>query len=144
MKLKLSAGILAAVFSLASCSEPSDTNSTTAVTSQVSPPVTETPTTSVPSEVTSMADYEALEKAALSGDYQAQRNVAYTLSTSIPHNVILGCAWRIVIIESGSTQVDQSDTGNKTFYCGKLSKDEFAAAEAQAKTLQGMIERNQK
>lgn len=144
MQLKLIVYILAAVFFLASCSEPSDTSSTSAVTSEVSAPASQTSTTSVPSEVSSMADYEALEKAALSGDYQAQRNLAYTLSTGIPNDIILGCAWRIVIIESGSTQVDQSDTGNKTAYCGKLSEDELAAAQAQAKTLQGMISKNQK
>ena len=89
----------------------------------------------VPTEVKSMADYEAMEKAALSGDYQAQRNLAYTLSTSIPFNPILGCAWRIVIVESGSSQVDQSDTGNKAFYCDKLSADELLAAQAQAEKL---------
>lgn len=144
MKLKLSAGILAAIFSLASCSEPSDTSSTSAVTSEVSAPASQTSTTSVPSEVSSMADYEALEKAALAGEYQAQRNLAYTLSTGIPHDVILGCAWRIVIVDSGSPQVDQSDTGNKTFYCGKLSADEFRAAQSQAKNLQDMIGKNQK
>ncbi|WP_434026584.1 hypothetical protein [[Pseudomonas] boreopolis] len=94
----------------------------------------------VPTEVNSMSDYEKIEQAALSGDYQAQRNLAYTLTTSIPHDPILGCAWRIVIVESGSEQVDQSDTGNKASDCDqKLNADELTAAKAQAKKLQAQI-----
>lgn len=85
-------------------------------------------------------NYEELEEAALTGDYQAQRNLAYTLTTKLPHNPILGCAWRIVIIESGSDQVDQSDTGNKNFDCDqKLSADEMVAAKQQARNLQEKI-----
>lgn len=93
-----------------------------------------------PSKPSGLSKFEEMKKAALSGDYQAQRNLAYTLSTGIPHNAILGCAWRIVIVKSGSPQVDQSDTGNKTFFCEKkLNSDELAAAEAQAKKLRAKI-----
>lgn len=87
-----------------------------------------------------MQEFEALEKKALNGDYQAQRNVAYWLTGGNngvpPLNPILGCAWRIVILKSGSTQVDSSDIGNKQLYCDKrLDSDSRAAAEAQATKL---------
>lgn len=92
------------------------------------------------SDKTDSNNYSELEKAALAGDYQAQRNLAYTLTTGVPHNPILGCAWRIVIVESGSDQVDQSDTGNKEFDCDKkLSVDEINAAKIQAKKIQEQI-----
>lgn len=126
---------LLAVLALSACSEPS-----TPPDQQL--PSTESqaaPSSELPQEV-DPSSYEELEKSALAGDYQAQRNLAYTLTTSIPHNKILGCAWRIVIIESGSAQVDQSDTGNKQFDCDqKLNQDEMNAAKAQAKEIQKKI-----
>ncbi len=90
-------------------------------------------------EVPELSGYEKMEQEALAGDYISQRNIAYTLSREIPHNPILGCAWRIVIVESGSPKVDQTDTGNMSFECGKLSADELTAAKAQAKKLQEKI-----
>lgn len=87
------------------------------------------------------SEFELLEKSAYSGDYQAQRNLAYTLTTGIPNNPILGCAWRIVIVHSGSESVDQSDTGNKKLDCdSKLSPDELSAAEAQAANIRKKIQ----
>lgn len=94
---------------------------------------------SVPIEVKSMSDYEAMDKAARDGDYQAQRNLAYTLSTSTPYNPILGCAWHMVIVESGSPQVDQSDTQNQEFFCGKLNKEERKAAVKQKEVIQSKL-----
>jgi hypothetical protein len=86
--------------------------------------------------------YSRLEKKAFNGDYQAQRNIAYTLSTDIPHNSILGCAWRIVILESGNEQVDDSDVHNKEFYCDKkLTPDGIRAAYAQAINIQAKIKK---
>lgn len=94
-------------------------------------------------------DYEALERAAKAGDYQAQRNVAYWLSGgnggALPINPILACAWRIVILESGSQSVDSSDVSNKQFYCNKkLDADGVRAAEAQAKNLLKAIPRRKR
>ncbi|MFZ2171215.1 MAG: hypothetical protein WAW61_16455 [Methylococcaceae bacterium] len=97
-------------------------------------------------EGTTMADYEKLEAEALRGDYQAQRNVSYWLSGGLgvpPINPILGCAWRIAILNSGSLSVDQSDSSNKAFYCNKrLTSEELLAAEAQAETLIETIEKS--
>lgn len=93
-----------------------------------------------------LAEYEVLEKSAKAGDYQAQRNVAYWLSGgnggSPPLNPILACAWRIVILESGSTSVDAGDVSNKKLYCDKrLDADGLKAAQAQARTLQKSVPR---
>ncbi len=90
--------------------------------------------------VASMEEYEALEKKAMAGDYQAQRNVSYWLTGgnngALPLNPILGCAWRLVILKSGSPSVDASDVSNKQFYCDKrLDSDSRKAAEAQAEKL---------
>lgn len=94
-----------------------------------------------PAVSSGLSEYELLEQAAFNGDYQAQRNLAYTLATGIPHNPILACAWRIVIVESGAMQVDQSDIGNKAADCDrKLDADGITAARAQAKSLQEQID----
>jgi hypothetical protein len=80
-----------------------------------------------------------LEKQALAGDYQAQRNLAYYLSTGAegyPTNPVMGCAWRIVILKSGSSKVDDSDRSNKTFDCDqKLNPRQLREAEAQVDIL---------
>lgn len=80
---------------------------------------------------------DALEKQALAGDYQAQRNLAYYLTTGAEghtQNPVLGCAWRIVILKSG--RADASDEGNKTFDCDrKLGAQQLREAEAQAAAL---------
>ena len=135
MKIRNISLSLLAILTLAACSESSIPPALQAASAG--------PEAKLSSESTQKDDpnsYEALEGAALAGDYQAQRNLAYTLTTSIPHNQILGCAWRIVIVESGSDQVDQSDTGNKQFDCDKkLNADEINAAKAQAKKLQEKI-----
>src|SRR3546814_445186 len=118
---------LAGIFifaSLIGCSKQEDASP--AVPSQLAAPETAAVTSP---EAPSMADYEKLEVEALKGDYQAQRNLSYWLSGGggvPPINPILGCAWRIVILNSGSLSVDQSDSFNKTFYCNKkLSSEEL-------------------
>lgn len=84
---------------------------------------------------------EALEKKALAGDYQAQRNLAYSLGREIPINELQSCTWRIVILESGSDEVDDSDVTNKQAACDrKLSPDAIYAAALKAATLQDKIE----
>jgi hypothetical protein len=82
---------------------------------------------------------------AIGGDYQGQRNVSYCLSTgcnkSVKENALLGCAWRIVILESGHLDADESDTSNADFYCGpdRISKTALATAQAQARTMLKML-----
>ena len=106
-----------------------------------SPDASSATTTTASSNASGMSHFERMEQAALSGDYISQRNLAYTLATSLPRNPILGCAWRIVIVESGSPKVDQSDTGNLSFDCGKLNPVELSAAQAQAKKIQEKLQK---
>lgn len=66
----------------------------------------------------------ALEKKALSGDYQAQRNYAYSLATGdggAPYEPVKACAWYAYITVSGSSRVDETDQGNVRVYCGRLT-----------------------
>lgn len=83
--------------------------------------------------------FEGVRDLAFKGNYQAQRNLAFGYS-SHPYqgqdkNPILACAWRIVIIKSGSEKVDETDVGNHQVYCEKLEKVSRDAAEAQAEQL---------
>lgn len=90
-------------------------------------------------------DFDAVKTAAMKGDYQAQRNVAFGYS-STPYkgqdkNPILGCAWYRLIILSGSDKVNNTDVNNVAVYCDKLKPVEREAAEAQAKELHKKIYR---
>lgn len=83
---------------------------------------------------------------AMRGDYQGQRNVAFMLSGrgeagAVIPNKITGCAWRMIIIASGSPKVDSTDTSNLKLECDRLSEVELEAAAAQAKTLSKRIGR---
>lgn len=77
---------------------------------------------------------------AYSGDYQGQRNVSYCLSTgcdgAVQVNAVLGCAWRIVILASGSDRVDETDRGNFDVYCShKLDAIDLRTAISQARKI---------
>lgn len=83
-------------------------------------------------------DYEG----AIKGGYQGQRNVAFCLSTGcgwteLRKNPVLGCAWRIVIVNSGHLAADSTDAGNLKLYCGPEFLDDTSRvmADAQARTI---------
>lgn len=84
-------------------------------------------------------DVDALRDKAMKGDYQAQRNLAYTLATgsgsASSQNPILGCAWYKLIILSGSEKVNDGDIGNVRVYCGSLTAEQQVVANNQAKKL---------
>ena len=65
---------------------------------------------------TNKKQFFAVYPMAFAGDYQAQRNVAFCLQTGCDGAVEIfrpeGCAWRAVILLSGSTDVDDSDVVN--------------------------------
>lgn len=128
---------MAALAALAGCSNPEPPAApNTTEAAEVDTPETE----EAPQSTSGISEFDALEQSALDGDYQAQRNLAYTLSTGVPNNPVLACAWRIVILKSGDPQVDQSDVGNKQLDCDrKLDVDGIAAAEAQAKQISELI-----
>jgi len=92
---------------------------------------------SLPYSVRPLSEEE--EWLALQGNYQAQRNYAYSLNETNP---IAGCAWRIVIIKLGNKRVDTTDTGNLKVYCGKLDAIESTAADSQAEQLLKTISKN--
>lgn len=88
-------------------------------------------------------DIDALRMAAMKGDYQAQRNLAYGYS-EYPYkgqdkNPILGCAWYKVILLSGSEKVNDGDIGNVKVYCGKLSAEQKSVADSQSIALSKKI-----
>lgn len=82
---------------------------------------------------------------AIAGKYQGQRNVAYCLTTgcddlygtALRKNPVLGCAWRVVIINSGHLDADTTDTANLKLYCGPKYLDDAGRimADAQARTI---------
>jgi len=80
-----------------------------------------------------------LEKQALAGNYQAQRNLGFLLSSGYqgyPANPVMGCAWHMVILKSGHPEVNDSDRSNKKLECEqKLSPQQLREAEAEANAL---------
>jgi hypothetical protein len=92
-----------------------------------------------------LADFRKWFPLAMRGDYQGQRNVAFCLSEgcdgAIVKKPITACAWRMVIVGSGSPKVDQGDTANLKNACGRLDETERQAAAAQATTLLAKIPR---
>ena len=82
-------------------------------------------------------------KKALAGDYQAQRNIAYYYSTGVDghtQDVITGCAWRLVILKSKPSQIDSTDTNNKTVYCDQqLNSQQRRQSEIKSETILRMI-----
>lgn len=86
--------------------------------------------------VSQRADFDSIKRAAMSGDYQAQRNLAFGY-VSYPYkgqdmNPILGCAWYKTIIMTGSVKVNVTDTNNVEVYCNKLPQTQKEAAKYQA------------
>lgn len=76
--------------------------------------------------------FAALEKKAKGGDYQAQRNTAYSLATGAqgaPYNPVRACAWYALILFSGNPKVNDSDKGNVDLYCGRLTTEQRRAAQ---------------
>lgn len=93
-------------------------------------------------------NYPLVYDLALHGDYQAQRNIAYGFA-SYPYNGqeknrVLGCAWYLVVLNSGSPKVNAGDQGNVDTYCGKLEPDLLTAAKYNAKKFLDQIDQNTK
>lgn len=86
---------------------------------------------------------------AIKGDYQGQRNVAYCLSTGcsdlygtvLRKNAVLGCAWHIVIVNSGHLDANTTDIAMMKLYCGPhyIDDDARVMANAQARTILKML-----
>ncbi|EGP54842.1 hypothetical protein Agau_L300605 [Agrobacterium tumefaciens F2] len=78
---------------------------------------------------------------AIKGEYNGQRNIAACFSTgcdgSIAANPVLGCAWRVVIANSGHMQTNKLDADWLKIYCGAEFLDDTgrAMAEVQARSI---------
>lgn len=87
----------------------------------------------------SPADFLTVLDAAKKGDYQSQRNLAYGYAAH-PYpgqekNRVLGCAWYLVIANSGSKNIVEADISNANVYCGTLEHDLLDAAKTNANLL---------
>ncbi|HFF8234845.1 MULTISPECIES: hypothetical protein [Acinetobacter calcoaceticus/baumannii complex] len=85
-----------------------------------------------------------LEQLALTGDYQAQRNIAYSYATDpekFGRNHIQACGWYLVVLSSGSPKVDAGDKSNVEVYCSHkfLNDSERSQAFAFGKETYGKI-----
>ena len=86
-----------------------------------------------------------LTELAMTGDYQAQRNLAFGHATDpkiAGANPSEGCAWYLVLYNSGSHEVDDNlDGANIDTYCSAkiLSNDQQKAAEIRANSLLNTI-----
>lgn len=91
------------------------------------------------------AESEAqMKQAALKGDYQAQRNLAYSYANGwatpespnyVPKKPVDACAWYRVVAMSNNPKVATGDYSNEWTYCSKLRPDQSESAWLQAKKL---------
>lgn len=86
-------------------------------------------------------------RAAVAGDYQGQRNVASFLENgggAVRPNIVLSCAWRIVLVKSGHLDLIDLDFDIVRRQCApqKIGAAEREAAEAQARRIMAMIAAN--
>lgn len=91
------------------------------------------------------ADTEAqMKQAALHGDYQAQRNLAYSYANGwkapgssdyVPRKPVDACAWSLVVVMSSNPKVHTGDYGNQWIYCNKLSPTDSETAWKMAKKI---------
>lgn len=91
-------------------------------------------------------NYALVYDLALHGDYQAQRNIAYGFA-ALPYNgqkknKVLGCAWYLVVLNSGSPKVNAGDRSNVETYCGKLEPDLLKAAKYNAQNFLDQVNKN--
>ena len=85
------------------------------------------------SAASAQAALETYQRKAMARDYDAQRYTAVCLRTarcvgSPAPNAIEACAWRMVILGSGHSEVDASDIANYQHECQSLIVDEERAS----------------
>lgn len=80
---------------------------------------------------------------AYSGDYGAQRNVAFCFRASSTCGVapdrVQGCAWRAVIIDAADPEMGDGDVSNFEVECGPLSQAGRIAADSHAARIKTLI-----
>lgn len=96
-----------------------------------------------------LAETEAkMKQAAMRGDYQAQRNLAYSYAVGwatpespnyIPKKPVDACAWYRVIAVSITPKVQTADYSNEWTYCSKLRPEQSETAWLLTKRLMKQI-----
>jgi hypothetical protein len=128
---------------LAACSPTSEATQNTAALKPAAPvakPCPEPDTNSACKADTH--DLEANFIKAMLGDYEAQRNTAWSFNGSSPYveaNLIQSCAWRKVIVASQSEAVTFRDTEQLRLECEQLGLEELKDAEKLAEQIQAAI-----
>ncbi|WP_293766627.1 hypothetical protein [uncultured Aquitalea sp.] len=98
----------------------------------------------VVSTTASAATEAVMKQEAMRGDYQSQRNLAYSYATGwgtpqspnyVPKKPVDACAWYRVIATSTNPKVQSADYSNEWTYCSKLSPDQSESAWILAKRL---------
>ena len=83
------------------------------------------------------------EIAALSGDYQAQRNLAFGYASwpleGQKKDAIKACAWYLLVLRSDSPKLNVGDVSNVLTYCDKLDPTLRLQAERIANSLHRKI-----
>ena len=87
---------------------------------------------------------------AFGGHYTAQQNIAYdfnpeiliTPESGVRSNPIQSCAWRLVILRSGSPHITPGDAARAGYACDSLTTLEREAATARATTIRDAIRRH--
>ncbi|MCD5362778.1 hypothetical protein [Chromobacterium aquaticum] len=89
-----------------------------------------------------------MQQSAMRGDYQAQRNLAYSYAIGwattdspnyVPKKPVDACAWYRVIASSNNPKVQSGDYSNEWTYCSKLRPDQSESAWIMAKKLMKQI-----
>lgn len=84
-------------------------------------------------------------RAAFAGQYQAQRNLAFTFArgefspAKADRDPIQGCAWRLVIETTQLRSIDQTDMDNRRLDCSKLQPADLQAASIVAEKIADRI-----
>lgn len=85
-----------------------------------------------------MAASDLLRQRALSGELDAQRDLAECLAKGCdgtPPSRALACAWRTVMVAGGASGITAADVEMRRLICQDLSPDEQATARDQAKSI---------
>lgn len=84
---------------------------------------------------------QELKRAAQGGDYQAQRNLAYSYAAGwgkpgdprhVARDPVAACAWYRVVLITNPRKIHDGDTSNEWTYCNKLSIEDHGKAWRQA------------
>ncbi|WP_454908402.1 hypothetical protein [Variovorax gossypii] len=84
-----------------------------------------------------------LRNKAKTGDYDAQRNLAFTYSTggmdlNGKKYPVAGCAWYLALSQMNASKIHAGDAGNVKVYCNRLELDDLRSALVYSSELTGL------